>query len=106
MVERQVDPAVDELRRRARRRLVGAVVLALAAAVILPMLLQKEPRPLGEDVAVRVPPVDQGKFVNRLSPDAPKDTPAVPPAAASKDPAPASPSSATSPPGPTTLAPA
>src|SRR3954453_5751628 len=73
MVERQVDPAVDELRRKGRRRLVGAVVLALAAAVILPMLLEKEPRPLGEDVAVRIPPVDQGKFVNRLSPDAPKD---------------------------------
>ncbi|MEP7208416.1 MAG: SPOR domain-containing protein [Casimicrobiaceae bacterium] len=61
------DPAVDELRRKARRRLVGAIVLALAAAVILPMLLEKEPRPLGEDVAVRIPPVDDGKFVNRLS---------------------------------------
>lgn len=62
-----VDPALDELKRKARRRLVGAVVLALAAAVILPMLLEKEPRPLGEDVAVRIPPVDEGKFVNRLS---------------------------------------
>ena len=65
-----VDPAVDELRRKARRRLVGAIVLALAAAVILPMLLEKEPKPLGEDVAVRIPPVDEGKFVNRLSPPA------------------------------------
>ena len=27
------DPAVEELKRRARRRLVGAIVLALAAAV-------------------------------------------------------------------------
>ena len=62
-----VDPAVDELKRKARRRLVGAIVLALAAAVILPMLLEKEPRPLGEDVAVKIPPIDEGKFTNRLS---------------------------------------
>ena len=58
---------VDELRRRARRRLVGAVVLALGAAVIVPMLLESEPKPLGEDVSVRIPPVDDGKFVNRLT---------------------------------------
>lgn len=62
-----VDPAVDELKRKARRRLVGAIVLALAAAVILPMLLEKEPRPLGEDVSVKIPPVDDSKFTNRLS---------------------------------------
>lgn len=57
---------LDELRRRARRRLVGAVVLALGAAVIVPMLLESEPRPLGEDVTVRIPQVDEGRFVNRL----------------------------------------
>ena len=39
------DFAVDELKRRARRRLVGAIVLALAAAVILPLLLEKDPKP-------------------------------------------------------------
>jgi DedD protein len=71
MAERSaVDPVMDELRRKARRRLVGAIVLALAAAVVLPMLLEKEPRTLGEDVAVRIPPVDDGKFVNKLSPAA------------------------------------
>ena len=61
------DINVDELRRRARRRLLGAVVLALAAAVLIPMLLESDPKPLGEDVSVRIPPVDNGKFVNRLS---------------------------------------
>lgn len=61
------DVNVDELRRRARRRLVGAIVLALAAAVFVPMLLESDPRPLGDDVAVRIPPVDDGKFVNRLT---------------------------------------
>ena len=61
------DINVDELRRRARRRLLGAVVLALAAAVLIPMLLESDPKPLGEDVSVRIPAVDNGKFVNRLS---------------------------------------
>jgi DedD protein len=61
------DFAVDELKRRARRRLVGAIVLALAAAVILPLLLEKEPKPLGDDVSVQIPPVDEGRFINRLT---------------------------------------
>lgn len=61
------DANLDELRRRARRRLVGAIVLALAVAVFVPMLLESDPKPLGEDVSVKMPPVDDGKFVNRLS---------------------------------------
>ena len=67
------DLAVDELRRKARRRLVGAIVLALAAAVALPLLLENEPKPLGEDVSIQIPPVDTGRFVNPLSPAAPPD---------------------------------
>jgi len=61
------DANLDDLRRRARRRLVGAVVLALAVAVFVPMLLESDPKPLGEDVSVKIPPVDEGKFVNRLN---------------------------------------
>jgi DedD protein len=61
------DINVDELRRRARRRLIGAIVLALAAAVLVPMLLENDPKPLGEDVSVKIPPEDGGKFVNKLS---------------------------------------
>ena len=62
-------PAVDDLKRRARRRLVGAVVLALAAAVILPLLLESDPKPLSDDVSIQIPPIDNGKFVTPLSPD-------------------------------------
>src|SRR6266550_152823 len=61
------DPAVEELKRRARRRLVGAIVLALAAAVILPLLLESDPKPLGEDVSIQIPPIDSGKFITPLS---------------------------------------
>ena len=63
------DPAdlnLDELKRRGRRRLIGAIVLALVAAVVVPMLLESEPRPLGEDVSVRIPPVDDGKYVSKI----------------------------------------
>jgi DedD protein len=87
------DLNLDELRRRGRRRLIGAIVLALVAAVVVPMLLESDPRPLGEDVSVRIPPVDDGKFVNKLSPppksDPAKSAPA--PAATALPPAPASP---------------
>jgi DedD protein len=72
------DVAVDELKRKARRRLVGAVVLALAAAVMVPLLLEKEPRPLGDEVSVQIPPVDDGRFVSKLPGAKAKD--AAPPA--------------------------
>lgn len=79
MAERIADgaePAVDELRRKARRRLVGAIVLALAAAIIVPMLLENEPRPLGDDVSVQIPSKDEGRFVNRLTGTTPDVKPA------------------------------
>lgn len=89
------DPAVDELKRRARRRLVGAVVLALAAAVVLPMLLESDPKPLGNDVSIQIPPIDQGKFVTSLpldkggKPNPPTDTPPAAPRASADSGAPA-----------------
>jgi DedD protein len=80
MAERNADNAeqiVEEVKRKARRRLVGAVVLALGAAIVLPLLLEKEPRPLGGEVSVQIPPIDEGKFVNRLTGKA-GDTKALP----------------------------
>ncbi len=56
----------DELniRRKARRRLIGAVALALAVVVILPMVLDSEPKPTGQDIDLRIPAPDKaGEFV-------------------------------------------
>lgn len=46
------------LRRRARRRLVGAVAIALTCVVALPMLFDSEPKPLGSEVDIRIPAQD------------------------------------------------
>ncbi|HEY0491304.1 MAG TPA: SPOR domain-containing protein [Telluria sp.] len=51
------DPILPE-KKRARRRLVGAIALALAVAVGLPMLLDSEPKPLSSDIDIRIPPKD------------------------------------------------
>jgi len=48
------DPILPE-KKRARRRLVGAVALVLAAIVALPMLLDSEPKPLATDIAINIP---------------------------------------------------
>lgn len=47
--------AVDAMRRRGRRRLVGAIVLALVAIIFVPVLLQKAPEPLGEEIEITIP---------------------------------------------------
>src|ERR1700680_1320871 len=64
--------------RPARGRLVGAIVLALAAAVILPLLLESDPKPLGDDVTIQIPPIDSGKFITPLSPPKGADAKASP----------------------------
>ena len=52
------DPVLPE-KKRARRRLVGAIALALAVAVGLPMLLDAEPKPLSTDIDIRIPSKDK-----------------------------------------------
>ena len=47
------------LRRKARRRLIGAVSLTLAVVVILPMVLDREPKPTGQDIELRIPAPDK-----------------------------------------------
>jgi DedD protein len=60
------EQAEDEstLRRKARRRLIGAAALTLAVVVILPMVLESEPRTTGKDIDLRIPsPNKVGEFV-------------------------------------------
>jgi len=60
-----------ELKKRARRRLVGAAALALLAAIVLPMVMEQEPRPITQDIQMRIPSQDAGAFTSRVLPAKP-----------------------------------
>lgn len=47
------------LRRKLRRRLIGAAALTLAVVVVLPMVLDREPKSNGEDIELRIPAADK-----------------------------------------------
>lgn len=49
---------VDQLRTRARRRLVGAMVLVVAAVVGFPLLFETQPRPVRADLPIQIMPRD------------------------------------------------
>src|SRR5688572_18519067 len=86
-----------QLRRRARRRLIGAIALAIVIAVVLPWVLEGEPQQPEQDVSIQIPSLDSTPFEPKGVPAAPDtatkpDTdaapaaPALPPAAAVDEP--------------------
>lgn len=56
--EEPIDPMLPE-KKRARRRLIGATALVLAAIIGLPMVFDSEPKPLADDIAIQIPPRDK-----------------------------------------------
>lgn len=48
-----LDPEFPQ-KQRARRRLIGAVVLLAAAIIVLPIIFETKPRPVSDDIAVKV----------------------------------------------------
>jgi len=62
-----LDPALPQ-KKRARRRLVGAAAVCLAAAIVLPLILDSEPRQIRDDVQVRIPSRDT-PLPDRSEPD-------------------------------------
>lgn len=77
------------LKKRARRRLVGAIFFVSVVAVVLPMVMDHEPRQTVQDVEIRIPGQDEKPFapkfaiapVDKTTPK-PAEAPAVPPVAA------------------------
>ncbi|HEV2609597.1 MAG TPA: SPOR domain-containing protein [Noviherbaspirillum sp.] len=65
-----VDPVLPE-KKRARRRLIGAVALVMAAVIGLPMLLDAEPKPLADDIAIQIPSKDKSALPQVSRPAAP-----------------------------------
>jgi DedD protein len=57
-----------QLKKRARRRLMGAVVLVAAVAVILPMVLDSEPKPTSQEINIQIPSQDMKGFTSKVVP--------------------------------------
>ncbi len=74
------------IKSRARQRLIGAAALALVVVVILPMVLDREPKITGQDIDLRIPAPDKvGEFVpgvalSKVADEAAKAESAVSPA--------------------------
>ena len=57
-----------QLKKRARRRLIGAFAFAGLAAVVLPMVMDEEPKQQVQDVQIRIPGQDQTPFNPKVKP--------------------------------------
>lgn len=58
-----------QFRKRARRRLVGAVALVLLLIALLPMVLDDPPPPIPQtDIAISIPSLDSDEFTSRIVP--------------------------------------
>jgi DedD protein len=76
MAEQDTSPDADlQLKKRARRRLVGAAALALLAVIVLPMVMDREPRPLSQDIQVSIPSQDSTGLAAKVLPSKPAATP-------------------------------
>jgi DedD protein len=67
---------VETLKRRGRRRLVGAVALVLLAVIVLPMVFDPEPRGTAP-VSVRIPGEDETPFAPKPPPKKAAPEPAM-----------------------------
>jgi len=65
----------SQLKRRARRRLVGSIALVTVVAVVLPWVLEHEPRSTEQQIAIQIPSPNAGKF----EPKPPSPAPAAEP---------------------------
>lgn len=75
-------PDVNALKRRGRRRLVGAVALVLVAVIVLPMVFDSEPKSPAPPVSVRIPGEDESAFSPKVTPRAESPPKTLKPAAA------------------------
>lgn len=91
----------SDLKRQGRQRLIGAVALALVAAVVIPMVLDSEPRPVSRAASTAIP--DRNTVAPLPPPEAPPAvaearnagvTPAEPPAPVADAPAASGPAAA------------
>lgn len=70
-------PSVEQVRKQAKRRLIGVAILVMAAVVVFPMLFDTQPRPVPVDMPIEIP---SRKVAKPLQVDAPAvaEAPAAP----------------------------
>lgn len=66
-----------QLKKRARRRLVGAVAFVSVVAIVLPLVMDNEPRQVVQDVEIRIPGQDEKPFAPKFA-AAPVEKPSKP----------------------------
>jgi DedD protein len=92
-------PEASEIRRRGRRRLLGAITLVLLAVVFVPMILDNEPRPHANEPSLVIPNRELAKPLPPPTPaagSAASPQPATPAASGASAPKPATPPAAPS----------
>src|SRR3954464_15331847 len=53
--------SIEAMRRRARHRLIGAVILVLVGVVGFPLLFDTQPRPVAVDIPIEIPDRNKAK---------------------------------------------
>lgn len=81
-------PDVDTLKRRGRRRLVGAVALVLLAVIVLPMVFDQQPKRSAPPISVRIPAESESGSVLKPLPNVAPEHPATKPEPAKPEPTP------------------
>jgi DedD protein len=72
--EAQTTEPVEVMRKRARHRLMGAVVLVLTAVVVFPLLVDKQPRPVAVDIPIEIPDKNKVRPLETEVAEAQKDS--------------------------------
>jgi DedD protein len=67
---KSVSEEAQQLKTRNRRRLIGAIAIVAGLVVFIPMLLDKGPKPLKQDIAINIP-AQEGAGYTPLKPGAP-----------------------------------
>lgn len=56
-----------QIKKRARRRLVGAIAFVSVVAVVLPMVMDHQPRQVVQDIEIRIPGQDEKPFAPKFA---------------------------------------
>ena len=70
-----------QLRKRSRRRLIGAIALVAAVVIFLPLILDNEPKQTSRDIDIKIPSPSGDNFISKIVPLGASPPPVTLPAA-------------------------